>query len=706
MQTKEADENPANGSGFKANPSSILFNKPLLKESPKTIQPTAAAIKEAEKCIQLLPSTMKQDVEKRVLDMFNAHAEWVQSENIFTRNTNDRSYIAPGAKWKLNVPASDKVRQTMAYKSLVTSLDKDVDKCKQSITKATVAVQHLSRDNKRQHTISLAWNVLLKITRCTLRLVINSKPSDILTYQSVVEMISREYIMEPSLFGCHWGLALKILDDMSPVKLTQLLTPSDPNFVENVYKEYEMKLNNDKSNTDWPYAPPADKTSQEVVVTTGSTNSTNGISLPTNTTANVNQGSPITTNVTQLLVGIQTGTKNTRTLQRNKEDSSNHVILRFSLTNSKNQPINGSDYSNNLQFHIDKFLKALVFEGEEDCDNLTNHEYTHKNILVKKNTLPPIQRARTSTATSTPSGTATSASESTPEQRRNPYNTPTHANAVNTQVERITEAAVDQRTSEIASPPLQDNASRNETDVATTDNVEANSRKDEFSSLSNEQQNMIISSIRDALNGLILVPFEQYKIAQSALEQGLTLAETLLESNKSEMADDALELVNKEKTVTPPILNGAIKKAVNPVDKRVKKLEHQRASEAGLTKNQQRKQKNKQKNNQKKQQKRKQVQFEGTQGEDGDGGGNNDDSTATKNRQRKKPKNSDSHPASAVAVTQKKNQNTKQNDNQKGKGQRKRKDKEKNSQQHSQQQGKGSNGQQQKRRGSKNMRRN
>jgi hypothetical protein len=233
------------------------------------------------------------------------------------------------------------------------------------------------------------------------------------------------------------------------------------------------------------------------------------------------------------------------------------------------------------------------------------------------------------------------------------------------------------------------------------DGVATISLKDHLSDhLTDDQLTMVISSIQDALTGLIEAPYDEYKALNSALEQGLTLTETLLETNKSEMADEALELVNKEKMVAPPILRGVIQQELNPVRERVKKIEQHRATTVVLSPAQRRKLLK----SAKKKRKKKQVDFEGIPGGNGEDYGNDkDDADAANSRPKKKPKNSNSHPAPAAAVTQKKEQNTSQNGNQR---RRRKRDKKSNGQNevHSQQPEKGSNVQQNGRRGNRNNR--
>lgn len=690
MQTKEADENPTAGRF-----NSLLFTQSLLNKAPKTIQPTAAAIEVAKKCIKLLPSTMQQDVEKRVLLIFDTHSEWVAAEKTFTSHADDPNYTAKAAKWKSNIQAPRDVSQTVAFKCLVSSLDKVIDNCKKEQTRTAVAVQHLVRDHKRQKTIALTWKLLIQVARCVLQLVTGSKPSDIHVYQSLMETINQS---ETLLFDCEWGLSLQVLQDViHPVKLEDINPKSNPSFTEDQLDLYGVKLIENSTDRDCPYAPPAEKPTQEVNVSTGS--STNSSEAPTNATtpAPVTPGSPINTDVNNLILSIQNG-------DRRPTDNGilgpGFLTLKFTIKNSQNQLIPVRDYKQDLRKHIDKFLKMLVFEGDDD--GTTDNQYIHTSVMVhrdKEETSATTQDITAAAATTTTPRSNTSALVSTPQQP-NPYAQPTPSqtpknnndNAVTNMSEGNNDAAGDQR------PP----DDRDEPEVLEIDDgVGAISLKDHLSDhLTDDQLTMVISSIQDALTGLIEAPYDEYKALNSALEQGLTLTETLLETNKSEMADEALELVNKEKMVAPPILRGVIQQELNPVRERVKKIEQHRATTVVLSPAQRRKLLK----SAKKKRKKKQVDFEGIPGGNGEDYGNDkDDADAANSRPKKKPKNSNSHPAPAAAVTQKKEQNTSQNGNQR---RRRKRDKKSNGQNevHSQQPEKGSNVQQNGRRGNRNNR--
>jgi hypothetical protein len=684
MQTKEADENPTAG-GF----NSVLFTQTLLNKTPKTIQPTAAAIEVAMKCIKLLPSTIQKDVEKRINDIFVAHSQWVAADKTFTSHADDSTYIAKSAKWKSDLQAPRDVGQTLAFKCLVSSLDKVIDNCKKEQTRTAVAVQHLVRDHKRQKTISLTWKLLIQVARCVLQLVTNAKPSDIHVYQSLMETITQSKSL---LFDCDWGLSLQVLQDIiRPVKLEDIEPKSNPSFIVDRLNLYGMKLIENSTDKDCPYAPPAEKPTQEVAVSNGS--STNGSETPTNATtpAPVTPGSPIDADVNNLILSIQNG-------NRDPSDrlGPGYLSLKFTIKNSKDELIQTKRYSDHLRSHIYKFLQNLVFEGDEDeVEGDNNKQYTHNGVLVRRNKeTSATTQDTTAEAATTSQRSNPSALVSTPQQR-----TPNNNNAVTNVSEGNNDAASDQRNPD-ANPPLQDEAPVELDGSESEDEVAETALKNHLSDHLNEDQlKKVVSSIQEALIGLIEAPYDKYKALNSALEQGLALKETLLETNKSEMADEALELVNNERTVAPPILRGVIQKELKPVRERVKKMEQHRATTVVLSEAQRRKLLKAQKKR-----KKKQVEFEGIQGGNGEDYGNDeDDADAANSRPKKKPKNSNSHPATAAAVTQKTQQNTSKN----GKRRRRKKGAEKSNGQketHSQQPEKRSNGQQNGKRGNNNNR--
>jgi len=182
-----------------------------LKDEPQ--QPTAVAEAHARACVEKLPTSIQSNIHSLVLEIWNSHHEWRTADKSLTNHVNDPTYAPSWTKWKSKLQAPKEVLPTMAFKSVESSLDKIVERTKKSQIQAALAVQRLSRDQKRDHTIFLVWKLLMMIARCTINSVTGSKPDDNLVVYVLMVVVHDKQTTFKAMFDCEWGEALLVLDE-------------------------------------------------------------------------------------------------------------------------------------------------------------------------------------------------------------------------------------------------------------------------------------------------------------------------------------------------------------------------------------------------------------------------------------------------------------------------------------------------------------
>jgi len=106
----------------------------------------------------------------------------------------------------------------VGYERVEASLNKVAEQCKEQQKQAALALQLMDRDDKRDHTIFLAWDLLMKLTGSIIKVVLhmgdNVKPGQKLVIQVLLKTIRTSTNINKwnGMFGCHWGKAfLKFL---------------------------------------------------------------------------------------------------------------------------------------------------------------------------------------------------------------------------------------------------------------------------------------------------------------------------------------------------------------------------------------------------------------------------------------------------------------------------------------------------------------
>ncbi len=684
MVTKETENITAEGSTpstFQPNERSVLFNKETSRKF--TLSPTETAIKKAQECIEFLPADIQQNVTTGVLEIFNTHHEWMKADATHTKNVNDPSYLPKSAKWKSSLQPSRRVIHTVGYKRVEASLNKVVEQCKEQQKQAALALQLLDRYDKRDHTIRLAWNLLMKLTESIIKVVLqmaeDHKPAQILVVQAMLKTIrtNKDVMSWYGMFGCQWGKAFLVLEEITKCENTLLC---DPSFVSNNIAAYRITGNEESSDLSMPATSGTGATAAEA----GTQTEIGGLPNP-----------PSDDNLDdikkQLSVVFQTTGLGTAFASFGHKRDAPAMVMNYALRNRKTEIVRASKYMLSLKVHLEKFLNALVLEEDDPEGNAAQESYNHRGLLV---CYTSTVKQNNSTNTTTQNGATSAPSQSnTGESTLVMTGSPTATTATSTTATSATASTAEKSTTltttSIVSPP--NTVIRNEetpgapetqktpntdqspptgeaTDAATGESVEDigngnedKSMKDPLSDIDGSLLEDIVSSVSDAINGLIHHPYCAYDQAVQALKKSATLVESFIESDYVQKTEEALELVLKDKRVTPPILNEAIQRQIEPVKKDVEKVKKQTIGILSKT----------QKRNQKKKEAKKRKKLEAMEKKLGDADDVEADPDTETEQQRKKSKNSDSHPETAPSVTQKKNQNTDKNG--KGKqGRRKR----------------------------------
>ncbi len=87
-----------------------------------------------------------------------------------------------------------------------------------------------------------------------------------------------------------------------------------------------------------------------------------------------------------------------------------------------------------------------------------------------------------------------------------------------------------------------------------------------------------MGSVFDAYTGLIHEPYCAYDQTVKTLKDSAALVESFIESDYVQKTEEALDLVHKDKRVTPPILNETIQQQIETVKKDVQQVKKQTIS--------------------------------------------------------------------------------------------------------------------------------
>ena len=342
--------------------------------------------------------------------------------------------------------------------------------------------------------------------------------------------------------------------------------------------------------------------------------------------------------------------------------------------------VNAKNYYGSLKAHFNKLLNNLVLEEDDKDGTASATSYTHRGILVKSVSEQP-RNTTTTTATTQDGATSTSSQpnngESTLTLTANSTETSTETSTATTSTATSNNAAVNrieetpdtpdaQKTPDAVHPPPNPTGESTATvtgepvEVTGRENVnEASPMKDPLSDIEDSTLEEIVNSISDAYDGLINEPFLAYSRTAKTLKNSAALVESFIESKYAQKTEEALDLVLKDKKVTPPVLNGVIQKQLEPVKKDIKNVQRQVQLSRSQKRNLLRKEAKK----------RKQLEHERVPDNSEDNSEDDVDAAPAKSEQQrkkkrkknKKSKNSNSHPEIAPSVTQKKNQKTDKN---------------------------------------------
>lgn len=615
-------------------------------------------------------------------------------------HANDQNYSPPCAKWNSNLQPSKRVIHTMGYKRVEDSLNKVVEQCKAKQKEATLALERLDRDDKRNHTITLAWKLLMKLTsgviKLGLRLGDKVKPDQKLVIQVLLQTIHDNSNEWDGMFGCHWGYAFMVLNEITGYRITLI---SNPHFVDFQIGEYSSPTDTgdlsdlekpDTSNSGTQGAENGAKRVKTAECGVMTDISTMEDPPPSENLEEVRKHLVFRSSEKLSLTFPATITTKATSSPPSAQDKSVVYVapLHFQLRNQKTEMVNAAKYVHSLKTHLERFLSQLVFEEDDPDGKAATDSYTHRGLFVKESvpvkptpvrqqqdadagtnttqdgaTSTPTPTAGESTltltttshATSNATSTAASSTETTALSNKTPTTT------VVTLIEETPVNTATRKTPNPYQPPP--NPTGDSTDngpgetVKEGDSVEARPMKDPLSDIASSTLVEIVNSVSDAYKGLIHEPFLEYDRIIQTLKNDAALVESFVESKYIEKAEEALDLVHKDKRVTPPVLNGAIQKQIEPVERELADVRKQVRS----TKKQTQIQKRKESKKRKKAREKSALGNSSDNSDDVDAVPDTETEQQQKKRKRKKknvPKNSDSHPEIAPSVTQKKDQKT------------------------------------------------
>ena len=683
MVTKEDENIAAAGSKtstFRPNKKSVLFQKETSRKT--TLSPTDAAIKKADECIVFLPNEMQKIVKTDVFELYSAHHQYREAEIKHNKNVNDPNYLPSSAKWKSSLQPSKRVIRTVGYERVEASLNKVVEQCKEHQKEAALALQLMDRDDKRNHTIFLAWDLLMKLTGSIIKVVLHFgdsvKPGQKLIIQVLLKTIRTNINKWNGMFGCHWGNAFLVLKERTQCENT---LACDPSFVSDNITVYDLVDSvdlMDLSDMEMPDVPnpgfqKADSGAEAKTGTTDTGTMTDISTLKDPASGNLDGVRK------QLSLSFQTfSTTREKSPSTSYHDPEGlHFTMNFALRNQKTDVVSATAYGYSLKAHLERFISNLVLEEDDSDRTAGTCNYTHKGILVRSNKTVRQNNTTQDGATSTTTPSQSNTGENTlaltvPTATSNAASTAATSTTTSTAsptgavivIEETPGAPETQKTPDADQSPSPGDPAQGESveNNGNGNDDEARPMEDPLSQISSSQLVEIMDSVFDAYDGLIHAPYCAYDETVKTLKENAALVESFIESDYVQKTEEALDLVHKEKRVTPPILNETIQQQIEPVKKDVQQVKKQTISILSQT---QKRNKNKRESKKRKKLEQKMSTLGISEDDDDvEAGPTTETEQQRKRKKRKKSKNSNSHPGSAPSVTQKKIQTT----GKKGKG--------------------------------------
>ena len=335
--------------------------------------------------------------------------------------------------------------------------------------------------------------------------------------------------------------------------------------------------------------------------------------------------------------------------------------------------------------HLTDFVNHLVFEeNDSEKNSAADSDYIHRGCLVLSNTSFGVAN-RDSIQQSIQKSRNSEPSQPTPQLE---------SNLAKSARQDVNPASVTQKTPVIkANNPFvkasvlvssdkasSANSTTQKTDTPTdklapteqgetenTDKDAAKSIEDPLEKVDQDVLKKIVETIADAFKGLIHRPYLAYVEVTKNKADADDILDCFLYNTKEDIAETALDLIHKEKRVTPQALSEIIKDEQSPLKSQVNQLERKVSSLKGeqkksknlnddetkaqaLANKRARRKRQREKKKLQKQQEKLVASGEKTDETDASGASN----TNPTKKQKKNPKNSNRHPGPTPPVTKKK----------------------------------------------------
>ena len=682
MTTKATPNKATASTAFKPMEASLLFQGEGTK-TEETSKPSARAMKVAKACVSKLPINLQKIVEGMITEVITSHHDWQLAEATMLDNVNNPNYFPGSAKWNSGLQPSKKVRGSEGFNAVEASLTKVVVECKQAQRNAAIALQQLERDAAREYTITCVWKLMLRITNIVIKTGLNleGRPDHELATQiflHTVKCIADEGVM--TMMGCSWSLALDVLIKHDILGKDPTLL-SDPSFVEDRSMRYTITQADDPIEilkAPFSFRP----VTVNPMAPSKGTQTCDVVNLCTDDEKKDDEDEPkddqldgITQNLS-VKFDYGEGEERTITLQ-----------VGNSFVNRRQKPIQVKDYMSSLRRHLTDFVNHLVFEeNDSETNSAAEQDYTHRGCLILSNKSfglanrdalqRSIQKSNNSESSqlipqqeSNPAKSArqdvnpASVTQKTPViKANNPYANKSAPTLVST--DKASSANSTTQTTDSTSDKL---ASTEQGETENTDTNATKSIEDPLEKVDPIVLKKIVDTIADAFKGLIHMPYMAYVEVTKNKATADDLLDCFLLNTKEDIAETALDLIHKEKRVTPQALGEIIKDEQSPLQSQVNQLERKVSSltgeqkksktldkdektEQALANKRARRKREREKKKLKKQQEKQAASGEKTEETDASGASN---TNPTKKR-KKNPKNSNRHPGTTPPVTKKK----------------------------------------------------
>ena len=689
MTTKATPNKATASTAFQPMEASLLFQGEGTK-TEETSKPSARAMKVAKACVSKLPTNLQKIVEGLITEVITSHHDWQLAEATMLDNVNNPNYFPGTAKWNSGLQPSKKVRGSVGINAVEASLKKVVVECKQAQRNAAIALQQLERDAAREHTITCVWKLMLRITNIVIKtgLHLDGRPDRDLATQILlhtVKSISDEG--EMTMMGCSWSLALDVLikHDIMGKNPTLL---SDPSFVEDRSMRYAITTQSDdpieilkapysfRPVTVNPMAP--SKGTQTCAVVNLCTDDDEK-----KDDENELEEKQLVEVKKNLSIQFDYGESETTTITLQVGDA---------LMNRHQEPIQLGKYFSSLRRHLTDFVKNLVFEEDDSEENsAATRDYVHRGCLVKtERSYAKSYKGSRDFQNKEPTNLQKKSNQSKPSQQK-PQRESTSANSARQDVDPASgtqktpsnntanpfinasalvstdKAPSATSTTQTTDKPSDKAASNDQGETENTDTVAKKSIEDPLEKVDQDVLKHIVDTIADAFKGLIHMPYLAYVEVTKNKATADDLLDCFLHNTKEDIAETALDLIHKEKRVTPQALGEIIKNEQSPLQSQVNQLERKVSSltgeqkksktldkdektEQALANKKARRKRQREKKKLKKQQEKQAASGEQTEEADASGASN----TNPTKKQKKNPKNSNRHPGPTPPVTKKK----------------------------------------------------